>query len=93
MDELLRPTVVADHPEHGVLGADQIPSRLDDPAQHGRQGEFADDGPVGGEQSLEALLSGPAVSGAPAITRMVSTGGSRHDGQRSVAGAPWPSGR
>ena len=58
MDELLQLTVVADHPERGVLSADQIPSRLDDPTQHHRQGELAHDGPVGGEQALEALLSG-----------------------------------
>ena len=88
MDELLQQTVVADHPERGVLRADQIPSRLDDPTQHHRQGELAHDGPVCGEQALEALLSGAHATGSPAITRVVSTGGSRHDGQRSVACAP-----
>ena len=88
MDELLEPSVVADHPERGVMSTDQIPSRLDDPTQHRRQGELTHDCPVCGEQALEALLSGTHATGPLAITRVVSTGGSRHDSQRSVAGAP-----
>ena len=40
-----------------VPGADQIPGRLHDPAQHGRQGQLLDDRAIGDQQLSQPLLS------------------------------------
>jgi hypothetical protein len=46
MDKLLQLTIVADHPQCGVTCARQIPSRINNPPQHQRQRELANDGLV-----------------------------------------------
>ena len=55
VDELLEAAVGADHAERAVARADELAGRLDERAEHDRQGEVADDHVVGVEQLAQRV--------------------------------------
>ena len=60
----LEALVGRDHPERGVLGADELAGGLDDPTEHDGKREVADDQLVGAQQPPEPPLGGDHLLGA-----------------------------
>ena len=58
VDELGQPAVGCDHSERRVAGADELPGRFDDAAQHHGQRQVPADHLVGAQQTAQPALGG-----------------------------------
>jgi hypothetical protein len=53
----------SDHPQGAILGIDQLAGSLDNPPQHHRQGQIADDGLIGLEQCPQPVSGAHDIAG------------------------------